>query len=197
MRTLVNLVLITIIAFSFAVFASTVVRAFFYAPDAEIAVPEEQIIQDVGPEQYPTRLTIPALQIDAHVQHVGITKGGAMATPSNFRDVAWYRHGAVPGGRGSAVIAGHVDNGLGLSGVFKHLADVEVGDEIVVEREDGSVARFRVSGKRSYPYNEVPVDVVFNPSGSPRLNLITCEGRWLEEDKTYDQRLVVFAELIG
>lgn len=182
-------------ALAFATFASTFVRAFFYAPDESIEVP--QIAPDplLGPEQYPARLLIPSLAVDAEVQHVGVTENGNMATPSNFKDVGWYKHGVTPGGSGSAVIAGHVDNGLGLAGVFNNLADLEEGDDIYVRRPDGSEVHFVVTGKRAYPYDDVPVDVLFNPVGSVRLNLITCDGEWLAEDKTYDQRLVVFAKL--
>lgn len=179
-----------------AIFTTTIVRAFFYAPDTEIAAPESVSVE-TSPLQHPARIIIPSLGIDAEVQDVGITAEGNMGVPSNFTDVAWYKYGTAPGGAGSAVIAGHVDNGLGLSGVFKRLGELEVGDEVSVERRDGTRLTFIVTGTRSYPYTEVPTEIVFNPSGSARLNLITCEGSWVKSEKTYDQRLVVFTKLKG
>lgn len=179
-----------------AIFTTTIVRAFFYAPDTEIVAPESVSVE-TSPLHHPTQLVIPSLGIDAEVQEVGITADGNMGVPTNFTDVAWYKYGAAPGGAGSAVIAGHVDNGLGLSGVFKRLNELEEGDEISIERKDGTRLTFIVTGTRSYPYDDVPTDIVFNPSGSARLNLITCEGSWVKSEKTYDQRLVVFTKLKG
>lgn len=177
-----------------AIFTTTIVRAFFYSPDTDIPVPANKQLE-TSPLQHPARLIIPTLDIDTNVQEVGINAQGNMGVPNNFTDVGWYKYGVVPGGAGSAVMAGHVDNGLGLSGVFKNLGELEEGDEVIIERQDGRRLTFVVTGKRSYPYDSVPTDIVFNPSGSTRLNLITCEGAWVKSAKTYDQRLVVFTRL--
>ncbi len=182
-------IILTLVGASF--FVGTLIQAFLYNPDSEIpipyVVPNEQTIVE-----QPRRLIIPSIGVDADVQHVGINESGNMMVPSNFTDVGWYKYGVTPGGRGSAVIAGHVDNGLGLSGVFKRLNELQEGDEVLVESAQGSSTRFIVTSSRSYPYTEVPVDILFNQAGSPRLNLITCEGAWVSSEKTYDQRLVVF-----
>jgi len=55
-----------------------------------------------------------------------------IGTPNNFTDVAWYSAGVVPGEVGSTIIVGHVDNGLGMAGVFIHLADIEMGDQVTI-----------------------------------------------------------------
>lgn len=192
-RTLVVL-LITVVAAAIFVFTSTAVRALWFSPDTEI-----EVLQDVertaNAQEYPVRIRIPALGIDTDVQHVGVNAKGNMAVPTNYRDTAWYENGPAPGESGSAVIAGHVNNGLGLSGVFEHLRDLKVGDDIYIERADGEELHFVAIGSRVYPYTDAPEEVIFNPSGSARLNLITCEGSWVQEDKTYDQRLVVFTKL--
>lgn len=179
-----------------AIFSTTIVRAFFFYPDTEVSVPAEKQAE-TNPLHHPVRVQIPKLGIDAKVQEVGVTVSGNMGVPSNFTDVGWYKYGVAPGGTGSAVIAGHVDNGLGLSGVFKKLGDLQEGDEVIIERKDGKRLTFIVTEKRSYQYNEVPTGIVFNPAGSTRLNLITCEGSWVKSAKTYDQRLVVFTKLEG
>jgi LPXTG-site transpeptidase (sortase) family protein len=118
-----------------------------------------------------------------------------MRAPARFSEVSWYAPGTVPGARGSAVFAGHVDNGLGLAGVFKHLDELNVGDDIYVEAEDGTTKHFVVAGRASYPYDAVPNDILFNRADTARLNLITCGGTFLPLARTYDRRLVVFAVL--
>lgn len=196
MRIVLLLVVVLLTFSASGVFGVTVVRAFLYSPDTEISVPGQAEVAQ-NPAHYPVSLRIPRLGIDTSIQHVGVNAQGNMAVPTNYTDTGWYKYGPLPGESGSAVIAGHVNNGLGLSGVFEHLADLEIGDDIYVTRADGKEVHFVVAGKRTYPYTDVPVDVLFNPQGSVRLNLITCEGVWVKEDKTYNQRLVVFTKLAG
>lgn len=196
LRRILIVLVLGMVALAILVFSSTVVRAFFFSSEPEIEVPAEIDVSQ-NPAHYPARIRIPALDIDTSVQHVGVNANGNMAVPTNYTDVGWYKYGPAPGESGSAVLAGHVNNGLGLSGVFEHLADLEIGDDIYVTRADGTEVHFVVSGSRAYTYDDAPEEVIFNPSGSIRLNLITCDGKWVKEDKTYDQRLVVFTKLAG
>jgi LPXTG-site transpeptidase (sortase) family protein len=146
----------------------------------------------------PARLLIPKLGVDAKIQAMGLTKKGNMAAPSNYTDVSWYKLGAAPGVRGSAVMAGHVDNAAGLAGVFKHLDDLSVGDDVYVTDKNGTKLHFRVTAKKVYPYNLSGAELkkVFAASDAAHLNLITCTGEWVEALKTNDKRLVVFTELV-
>jgi sortase (surface protein transpeptidase) len=147
------------------------------------------------PSNYPSRLLIPSLNIDANVQKVGINVKGAMGTPNNFTDVAWYKYGVIPGNIGSAVIDGHVDNGLALAGVFKHLVDIKPGDDIYVVTEAGDKVHFTVTTVDTYNYKFVPVEDIFNNQNGSHLRLITCGGTWVPSGRTYDERLVVTAVL--
>ena len=178
------------------VFGQTAVDALWYVSDTEVPVPETiELTEVASPEDYPARFRVPALGIDTRVQHVGVNAKGNMAVPNNFTDVGWYKYGTPPGFVGSAVVAGHVDNGLGLPGVFKNLSELKIGDDIFVEREDGVELRFVVTEIQVYPYTLVPRDILFSRRDLPRLNLITCEGAWVAGERTYDQRLVVYAGL--
>jgi len=47
-----------------------------------------------------------------------------------------------------------------------------------------------------YPAGNEPVSDVFGESDEPRLNLITCDGDWIENERGYSQRLVVYTELV-
>ncbi len=144
----------------------------------------------------PTRLLIPAIGVNANVQRTGINAKGAMGVPTNFTDVAWYAKGTVPGDVGSAVMAGHLDNGLGLSGVFKNLAAVKTGDEINVTTMSGKTLRFVVTDVSQFAYDDPGTSNIFDAdTGRPLLRLVTCGGKWLPSLKTYDKRVIVTAEL--
>lgn len=183
-------------ALATVIFVTTLARATILAPQEEAATSTPPAISaSAAPGDYPSRLRIPALSVNANIQETGLTKSGAMGTPTNFTDVAWYKGGPVPGQLGSAVIDGHVDNGLSLPGVFKYLGDIQVGNDIYVDTKDGRALHFVVTDIESYPYKSVPTDSIFDKTDMPRLNLITCEGHWVKSDRTYDERLVVYAEL--
>lgn len=184
-------------ALAVIVFATTLARAVLYVPSGEVASSTLEAMAPARtalPSDLPQRLRIPTLSINATVQRVGIGKSGAMAVPTNFTDVAWYRLGTVPGVVGSAVMDGHVDNGLALAGVFKHLGEITVGDDVYVDTAT-STLHFVVTDIENYPYKDVPLEKVFLQHDTARLNLITCEGAWVQGEKTYDHRLVVYTQL--
>ena len=149
----------------------------------------------VIPASYPSRLFIPALKIDANVQDVGITARGSIGSPNNFTDVGWYDLGVTPGNPGTALIDGHVDNGLALAGVFKHLSDISDGDHVYITTHGGTKLDFLVTSVSIYDYQSVPLAQMMASSSGSQLILITCDGAWVGDQKTYDKRLVVTAEL--
>lgn len=187
------------------IFSYTLVHAVFYAPDeGGPAIPTSMVSQGTNPTHVaaspvssgiPSRLEIPALSIDAHVQQVGTNGAGNMSAPSNFTDVAWYKYGAEPGELGSAVFAGHVDNGLSLAGVFKHLDEVKTGNDIYIETASGGRLHFVVTSVTSYDYKDAPTEQIFEQDDKAYLKLLTCTGDWVPGDRTYDHRLVVTAVL--
>lgn len=197
MRKTIRIILVLIVVAAVGVFVATLVHALWYAPESSIYVPEKIIAPSHTPlpEEQPERLIIPKLEIDADVQYVGVTAAGAMGVPNNFSDVAWYKYGTAPGFEGSAVIDGHLDNGLGLAAVFKRLGELKAGDDVYVRQKGGTTLHFVVRSVEQYDRTDVPVEDIFNRTGGAYLNLITCEGRWIRTDKTYDQRLVVYTEL--
>lgn len=142
----------------------------------------------------PAYLRIPALSVDSAVESVGRTPAGNMGSPTTLTSIAWFNEGPVPGERGSAVVAGHLDSALGRSGVFKNLEALQVGDEVLIETTLGEILRFRVIRTELYPYDRPPDDL-FTRSDGMHLNLITCAGEWLQDRKTYSERLVVYTEL--
>lgn len=178
---------------SVMVFVGVLAHAVWYRPVAQISVPQTGAVVN-DPTHYPTKLSIPAINVHADVQLVGITKGGNMAVPNNFVDVGWYRYGSIPGAIGSAVIAGHVDNGLALPGVFKNLDSMKIGDDIYVLLADGEQKHFVVTDIQTYNRTDA-TNEVFIEHSQRLLRLITCTGNWVSSAHTHDKRLVVTAVL--
>jgi sortase A len=187
--------LISIIAL--IIFGITLKRAVIAAPDEQeisVATSTEAYESKETIASYPSKISIPAIGVDAHIQRVGISKHGTMAVPTNYTDVGWYRYGTIPGNVGSAVMAGHLDNGLSLPGVFKNLKDLKTGDDIIIETESGTNIHFKVTDISSLAYDTKVTESVFGKTNTPTLKLITCEGTWNPEKKTYSDRLVLTAE---
>ena len=164
-------------------------------PGGVMAIVKPTIVRKIQ-QSDPVHIDIEKIGIHASVQMVGVKPNGALAAPNNFVDVGGYAAGTVPGDIGSAIIDGHVDNGLALSGVFKHLTDAVVGDLISVTKRNGDLVRFIVTDIQSYDYENAPTDLIFNQRNGAFLKLITCGGNWMPHDRTYDRRIVVTAVLV-
>lgn len=147
-------------------------------------------------ESLPKRLIIPALGVDAPIEHLGQNAEGEMDSPDDWGTLSWYKPGYKPGDVGNAVIAGHYDNNFGLPAVFFRLKKLKAGDEIIVIENDGSQLTFAVTHVETYDVRAGSHEV-FGTSTVPRLNLITCNGWWSETAHNYSKRLIVFSELMG
>lgn len=155
----------------------------------------DQTLNQNPSDQYPVRLVIPKIHVNAAIRPAGINVLGQMSVPRSYTDVGWYKYGTLPGEIGSAVIAGHVNSGLGLDAVFTRLKELVPGDDIYVRAANGKELHFVVSTAETYPYKNVPGNAVFAAADAPRLNLITCDGAWVDNHTTYDHRLVVYSVL--
>lgn len=147
------------------------------------------------PVAEPARLKIPAINVNALVEQVGLTPDGAMDVPKKWEDVGWYSLGARPGEAGSAVIDGHLDSDVAPA-VFWRLGQLKPGDHVYVLRSDNTQLDFVVQRRKSYAYNDASaLPVIFGAATTSNLNLITCDGAWDRFTKNYSNRLVVFATL--
>lgn len=142
----------------------------------------------------PMRLRIPVISVDAIVEHVGLIPDGSMDIPKNPNNVAWFSFGKIPGENGSAVIDGHYGIKDGKGSVFDTLYKVRKGDLIYVENDKGVIVSFAVHEIRNYESGADAASVFASSDGKSHLNLITCEGVWDDSQKSYSQRLVVFAD---
>ncbi|WP_156722727.1 class F sortase [Streptomyces apocyni] len=145
----------------------------------------------------PTRIRIPALRIDAPLMGLALNaEGGLNAPPADRPTLAgWYEAGTAPGERGTAIVAGHVDNADGPA-VFYSLGAVQKGHTIEVAREDGRTAVFTVDAVEVYDSHAFPDEKVYGATDRPELRVITCGGGYSKETG-YLGNVVVFAHLTG
>ncbi len=141
----------------------------------------------------PVRLRIPSLEVDAPVSGVGAHElTGELDVPADEALVSWYEHGPSPGGRGSAMLAGHVDYD-GRAGVFYRLRWLDPGQEFEVGYEDGSSRAFEVVGRQQFDKDHLPTTQLFSEDGEPTVVLVTCGGEFDEGRRSYSDNLVVYA----
>ena len=140
----------------------------------------------------PTRVIIPALEVDGPVIPAGVNAENELDVPPDARTLVWYRHGPSPGAPGSAVIAGHL-NWRGVNGLFANLADTPVGATITVVYDDGSEQAFTVSTVELVPKPAVSVSGVFTRDGEPLLRLVTCGGEFEPAVRSYRSNVIVTA----
>jgi LPXTG-site transpeptidase (sortase) family protein len=138
------------------------------------------------------RLTIPAINVNAGIQLLGVTPQGDMEVPDNAVDVGWFKLGPRPGEKGSAVIAGHFDGQNGEPGVFTKLNMLTKGDKLYVKNNIGITTTFIVRENRIY--NPGYAEEVFSSNDGTHVNLVTCDGVWDGKAKSYTKRLVVFTD---
>jgi sortase (surface protein transpeptidase) len=144
----------------------------------------------------PIRIRIPAIEVDATVEPIGLTAENEMDVPQGWESVGWYQGGPLPGQVGNAVLAGHLDTSTGAPGVFWRLDELQPGDVIVIDGDSGASLVFQISSLARYAYAQAPREEIFGPADTARLNLITCSGAWNAQDRIYDHRLVVYAYLV-
>jgi len=144
----------------------------------------------------PTRLKIYSIGVDAIIQQVGLNKKGEVGIPNNYVDVAWYKEGPRPGAPGSAVIDGHLDGKNMKEAVFYDLEKLKVGDLVEVLDDQGKIFQFRVYDKKVYDYASSTPEVFTSDGSRFLLNLITCTGDWIQTQKIYNKRVVVFTEMV-
>lgn len=153
------------------------------------------VIKDANLGVDPVTIEIPSLDVKTEIEDVGRLKNGQMGVPENVDNTGWFEPGTKPGNRGSAVIAGHVDDKTGPS-VFFNLEDMENGEEIIITGENDKRLIFKVVGKEVFPRNDAPISEIFGYTSRRMLNLITCTGDFDNSAGTHNDRLVVYTELV-
>jgi Sortase domain len=167
------------------------------APATNAAAPTKPGELTTGPvmrSATPTSVAIPRLKVSSALTPLGRSPDGTMQVPVDAGTVGWFTGAPTPGALGPAVLAGHVD-WKGKKGAFAQLTDLAKGDEITVERGDGSVATFGVTSVERHPKDRFPTAAVYGPIDHAGLRLITCGGEFDSRRHHYRDNIVVFADL--
>ncbi|MEU6577463.1 class F sortase [Streptomyces sp. NPDC046805] len=158
---------------------------------------EERLTSPALPPSPPDRIRIPSIRVNAPLMGLGLTRSGSLDVPpaANKNLAGWYESGTSPGERGTAIVAGHVDNTEGPA-VFYDLGALRRGAAIEIDRRDGSVAVFTVDAVEVYAAKDFPDEKVYGAAKRPELRVITCGGGY-SKATGYQGNVVVFAHLTG
>jgi sortase A len=124
-----------------------------------------------------TRVSIQKINLDVIVVE-GTNHKALRIGPGHLKNTP------VPGENGNAVISAHRDT------FFRHIYELEKGDDIQVRRE-GRTYTFEVTGKKIVDPDDLSV---LKNTSDPRLTLITCYPTYYVGPAP--KRLVVFARLV-
>jgi sortase (surface protein transpeptidase) len=164
-------------------------------PEPATPEPEAPTEQHIDPRGEPTRVVIPAIDVDVDLVRLGLQADGAMQVP-DFGLAGWYTEGPKPGRAGPAVIAAHVDSRAGPD-VFYRLGDLTVGDEIHVIYDSGDDVTFLVDWSEKTPKDQLPVDTIWPTTNDRLLTLITCGGEFDRTERHYEDNLIVYTTLLS
>jgi LPXTG-site transpeptidase (sortase) family protein len=139
----------------------------------------------------PTRVTIPAIKVDATLIPVGLKPDGAMQTP-DFGLAAWYDKGPKPGQPGPAVVLAHVDSKAGPD-IFYKLKELKPGDQVTVHYAERAVT-FAVTSAEQAAKTKLPAAKIWNDAKTPVLRLITCGGAFDRKAGSYLDNIIVYAD---
>ncbi|MFB7211864.1 class F sortase [Streptomyces sp. NPDC056255] len=169
----------------------TAAQAFTGGPEPQ---PGSPVAEPLKPSA-PVRIRIPSIRVDAPVMRLGLGADGSLDVPpaGNRNIVGWYRDGTPPGSKGSAIVAGHVDNAQGRS-VFYDLGALQKGSTVEVVRQDGRTAVFSLDAIEVYENKDFPDKRVYGAASFASLRLITCGGGFSKETG-YEGNVVAYAHL--
>jgi LPXTG-site transpeptidase (sortase) family protein len=157
------------------------------------AIPAPSVTQaQVKNPDYPVRLIVPSIGLDAPIEYMDVNAKGEMDVPDgSTKNVGWYEDGTIPGNTGSAVIAAHV------YAIFSKLKHVIPGSDIYIVTKENTKLHFVVDETKTHDLGKLSSEFLFNRNDDKRLNLITCAGTFIPSLDTYDQRFVVYAKLVS
>lgn len=201
-RVLVGICVVFIAGFTWAVLASfekvtyTTPEVITYStPNPEENKPESTYPWK-GDAKSPKKIVYESLGIDSFIQNVGKDQNNEVAVPNNIHIAGWYVESAPIGQKGLSIIDGHVD-GWTEKGIFTSLKDTNIGDLIHIYLGDGEKITYKVFEMNNVDAN-IAVNYLFSqsPRVTSQLNLITCGGKYNTETKSYENRIIVYAEKI-
>ncbi len=159
-----------------------------------------------GSATLPYRLTIPAAGVEeACIKSVGHkmiegpdgSSSRQIQTASNIHQVGWYNESDRPAESGVVFISGH--SSPVYDAVFNRLGAARIGSAIQLERGDGKLFQYEVFEQQTVSIeaaNQAMGRLLQPEAGMAILSLVTCSGRWLEDEQTMENRTLIRAKLV-
>lgn len=142
----------------------------------------------------PVRVEMPSIGLTSALTELHVQNDGTLEAPPDPATAGWWSDGPAPGDPGAAIIVGHVDSRHGPA-AFYRLSSLRPGEKILIHRADRTVAVFLVDALRQFAKDAFPSDLVYGPTPTPTLRLLTCGGAFDRSAGRYTDNLVVFAHL--
>ena len=126
----------------------------------------------------PTKISIPAIDVSAPVDVVGLAPDGAIGAPplSNNNLAGWYSGGPSPGQTRTGGDRRPRRRTERRSRSSTGSASCKPGDKVQVDLANHRVAMFSIYSVEYYPKGKFPGDRVYRDYSRPGLRLITCGG---------------------
>lgn len=148
--------------------------------------------------ELPRAIYIKKLGVAARLLPMGVNGDSSLQAPLNINDAGWYTSSAKPGQGGAMVVDGHASQTGTNYGLFAKLDTLVEGDQLIVEKGDGTKLTYKVVHTEIDAESDVDMNKLMLPYGTATqgLNLITCAGEWTKDGKTLDHRVLVFTTLV-
>jgi hypothetical protein len=159
-----------------------------------------QVSGPVMSRSEPVSLSIPAINVQSTLLHLGQTAQGSLQVPPpgpNYNRAAWYRLSPTPGELGPAILVGHIDSAKEGPSVFFRLGAMKKHDTVRVTRADGKVAVFSVDSVLRFSKQKFPRELVYGNTDHAALRIITCGGAFDRDSGSYLDNTIVLASLVS
>ncbi|MGE0601394.1 MAG: class F sortase [Dehalococcoidia bacterium] len=146
------------------------------------------------------RLKIPRFNVDAPIENLELNSLGELDTPKKENtDVGWYDIYDRPGWSGNAIFSAHIYY-HSIPAPFMNLAKSAVGDDIIVQMENGTEYTYKVISNNRYHRDTIDMGAIIWPKEKADydewITLITCGGALDSTGQEYISRDVVVAKRV-
>jgi LPXTG-site transpeptidase (sortase) family protein len=155
-------------------------------PTLQATLAEGEQAPDTSP---PLRLEIASLEVNAVVKYVPFD-GQSWLIGGLQQEAAWMGDTSWPGLGENTALTAHVSLPDGSDGPFRRLADLQVGEVVLLTTQE-NLYTYRVRELKTVAETDLSV---LEPTGASVLTLITCAD-WSSDQNKYLSRLVVVADL--
>jgi sortase (surface protein transpeptidase) len=152
----------------------------------------------------PTRIAIPAIDVDTSVETRGTVsytnpftgaEVSGYGVPESTATTSWWSDGPAPGSGRMAIVLGHSGHG-----VFDRLTALHAGDDVTMRGANGELLRLTVLGAPVTGLDKATsalADALNAHPADAAVALVTCGGEYDRSAAASEDNTVVFARLAG